>query len=368
MQRIGVSVDGVQLLVAVADGKGRLVRFFANSSYPHYLPYRIAPQGGIRLVKPAKDVRTLGSLGKVFAALLLGKAGDRPEDRYYRLRRERVVGRYPYQRREPFRNADGFTGVTSRNDPRAPITARDAFARSDNLALMERLARRPGLETDSTRLLAAFGLSPPKNFEPVTDLPLGRVHGAPRTVHGLFALLVDPIGEEPVCRPTLVLAVQPRLGREAAVRAVEAAFRADRKHACTRARAWLASAPGALGFTRAVLSGVLDPARRGTAARYLSRYRQEGPLKLPLSIAKTGTVSAGVAGGVRKVRWVWLAGALETPGGQRYSYVAHAGPVGTARDLGPHAGGGQLGALLLPVLETLPGLGDDDAVIPARAK
>lgn len=353
LQRLGLAGEDAYVVLAVADGEGRLVRFHAETAYPRYLPFRLSGRGrAYMLGEDVEDVRTLGSIGKVFAALLLGEEGDTPSTPYYRLRRERLVGRYPYQRRIPYRNADGYTGALSPHAPGARIAARLAFARSDNLALMERLSRVEGLPARSRALLESFGLSPPADFQPVVDLPLGRLHGAPRQAQGIFAMLGPEAGPL-ACRPVIVEHIEAAPGREDSFRGALARRAQARRRICERARAWLAARPAAARFARQVLAGVLDPALHGTAAAHLARFRQGGPLGLEYSVAKTGTLSLDSRG--HGVRWVWLAGALQAPDGSLYSYVAQAGPLGS-KGLGIHAAGGQLGALLAPVLQSLPGM------------
>ena len=346
----GLDPADTYLVLAVADGEGRLLRFRSDTAYPRYLPFRVqAPD--FRIVPADQDVREIGSIAKAFAALLAGREGDVPDTQYFRLRRPRLVGRYPYQRQTWYRNADGFTGHARRDAPGAAVSAARAFARSDNLAVMERLARLPGLELQAHALLQTFGFRPPMPFDPVETLALGNLHGAPREVQGLFALLAhpDPTGTGD-CRPTLVAGLDARPGWEDSVRRAELARLEARLAPCAKARRWLANHPRATAFAQDVLAAVLDPRRHGTAAAHLGFLRQGGPLRPRLSIAKTGTVAFEDG----RIRWVWLAGALTTADGRRYSYVAHAGANGVRRhDLGRHTGGGQLGALLAPVLRTL---------------
>ncbi len=338
-------------LVAVADERGRLIRFYSSSSLPVFVPFRYrAGNPAFVLTGPEQDERTIGSLGKVFAALLAGAAGDGPDSRYLRLRRERLVGRYPYQRRVPFRNADGFTGTADADDPRAPVTARLAFARSDNLAIMERLARLGNAAGRAVPMIEAFGLAPGPRFEPVVDVPLGRIHGAPREIMGLFALLASDDPAPVACRPAIVEEVEPRPGAAGPVRHARDRYRTRTARQCRTARAWLADGD-ALAFTRRMLAGVLDPKAGGTAARHMADFREGGPYHPALSIAKTGTVRA--AAGRPDIRWAWLAGAVRRRDGRTYAYVAHVGPAGRAVDLGTETSGGTLGRLVAPLLRPL---------------
>ena len=346
----GLDPADTYLVLAVADGEGRLIRFRSDTAYPRYLPFRVhAPD--FQIVPPDQDVREIGSIAKAFAALLAGREGDSPDTQYFRLRRPRLVGRYPYQRQTWYRNADGFTGYPNRDAPGAAVSAAQAFARSDNLAVMERLARIPGLELQAHALLQAFGFRPPMPFDPVETLALGNLHGAPRDVQGLFALLAHP---EPTgtgdCRPTLVADLQPRPGRESTVARALADRREARLAPCAGARRWLNDNPEATAFAQRVLAAVLDPRQHGTAAAHLAFLREGGPLRPRRAIAKTGTVAFEDG----RIRWIWLAGALTTADGRRYSYVAHAGANGVRRhDLGHHTTGGQLGALLTSEIRTL---------------
>ncbi|GEM_PF-5598636 len=348
-QRLGLPQEKTYLVVAVADHTGRLIRFYATSAYPQYLAFRL--QGGrFQRTAPHGDQRRIGSIGKVFAALLAGRAGDRADTPYYRLRRARLIGRYPYQQRSWYRNADGFTGHADANEPGAAIPARLAFARSDNLAVMERLARIPHLARQADTLLDAFGFFPGDLHAPIPDLALGNLHGSPRLVHGLFAPLAAPeAGLTPDCRPSLLehLEGHPQQQRRLHQRLTEA--RHQRLQQCRKARHWLQNNPG-LDFVHQVLGAVLDPQAHGSASRHLAALRPGGPHRPRLSIAKTGTVTADPER--RTTRWVWLGGAFITADGRRYSYLAHAGPLGTTPDLG-HASGGQLGQILAPILEPL---------------
>jgi len=372
---------GVYAVAAAADAAGRIVRFYSDVALPYY--HRFGWRDGRLVLSDTwAEGRKVGSVGKVLAAVVAASEGDEPGSRYFVARREKSIAGLARRPDLVFQNFNGSTGFARRSAPGALITAREAFARSNNLAVMQRLAES-GL--DHTALLALvedFGLvsRPPPAAAPgsrnlIVDIPMGNVHGSPRMLHRVFVGLQAGLtgGDGGACMPHIVDRIW-RAGGRAAARGTAWHSLMPRSRVCRNVRRWLTRAEGGPAFLREVLAGVVDcdfasprpvdcaaaPSRRhGTAASALGRWTAERmPGRIRWHIAKTGTTSVRAERlSTQRVstRLAMVAGALALEGGGGYSYVVQAGPRGQAGHgaIGPGVYGGGVAVLAAPLLQSL---------------
>lgn len=365
--------------LAVADRAGRIVRFYSDLSLPYYHGY--GWEGGRLVLKDEwQEPRQIGSVGKVLASVVAGMEGDTPETEYFVARRYKRIGPYPNRPTLPFQNFDGSIGYEERSESGAMITARQAFARSNNLAVMQRLDEaQPGQE-QLVQLVRDFGLTPPSieratrvGQNLVVDIPMGNIRGSPRMVHRMMRAVGTGIAADGrgACAPHLVAGVWPTGRADEGPLAWSELMPASR--VCERAREHYLANPEARDFVRTVLGGVVDCNYRrsspmpcseaasrlhGTAASALGRWSADRrPDDVRWHIAKTGTTSVQ-AERLRQepvgTRTAAVTGVVALDGGQRYSYVTQ---VGARRSQGNGLGatvyGGDVAVLMRPVLADL---------------
>ncbi len=362
---------------AMADRAGRIRRFYSDLSLPYYHRYGWQ-QGRLTRRDQWQEPRQIGSVGKVVAAAVAGKEGDRPSTPYFIARRYKRIGPHPVGSRQPFQNFDGSTGFEERSAPGALIPAQRAFARSNNLAVMQRLDESPLGQSGLLRAVRDFGLVPPSRERAtkvgqnlIVDIPMGNVRGSPRMLHRMIHAVGGGIAEssEGACTPHLV-------ARAWTVGAADEDGLAWRdlmpvSRVCERVRERYFAEDSARQFVRAVLGGVVDcdyqnstaapceatPSKHyGTAASALGRWSaDQRPDRIRWHIAKTGTTSIGaerLSDARASTRLASVVGALQLDEGERYSYVLQVGSRGGRRHqgLGPGVYGGDVAALLRPWL------------------
>ena len=376
--RLAVNEPGTTAYVTagMADRAGRIRRFYSDLSLPYYHRYGWR-QGRLARRDQWQEPRQIGSVGKVVAAAVAGMEGDRPSTPYFMARRYKQIGPYPVGSRQPFQNFDGSTGFEDRSAPGALISARRAFARSNNLAVMQRLDESPLGQSGLLRAVRDFGLVPPSRARAtkigqnlVVDIPMGNVRGSPRMLHRMIRAVGGGIAEasEGACTPHIVARAWMVGGGEKGL-----AWRdlMPVSRVCERVRERYFAEDSARQFVRTVLGGVADcnyrnaaaepcgatpTALHGTAASALGRWSaDQRPERVRWHIAKTGTTSIGAErlGGSRaSTRLASVVGALQLEDGERYSYALQVGSRGGGRHegLGPGVYGGDVAALLRPWL------------------
>jgi hypothetical protein len=322
---------GAWYTVAVANARGELV-YFVNSRKTS-LYYGPAEPGGRR---EGLARRELGSFAKVFAALLAARAGDSPETRYLQKTRRRMNGGF-------YSNYGGSRGRSKRS-----LTARQAFARSDNLAVMWRLDRSDITQKNMSSLLEAFGfkLNPPTSAPSrsalIEAIALGKAIGTPRDCHRLLQALALALSDRDVssaaCTPRLVSAV--RMSGKTNWVTLSSGW-----SGCDRLVGSLFVAPKQRRFVRAVLSAVVEPG--GTAHRALGMLRRSVNPRIDMHLAKTGTVGRG--GG--STLYANVGGSLMIDR-QLYTYYVQVGPP-RGGSLGHRMTGGAAAHLVAPALRAL---------------
>jgi hypothetical protein len=312
--------------IAIAAEDGRLVDFGANAKQARYHGPEIPGQTTLAL-----GPREVGSIAKVLAALVLARSGDSPNTMYRQLPRRKANG-------EAYVNMGGFRGSLHRK-----ISARRAFAQSDNLALMARLEDEAPEELRS--LLRVFGFRPrnPNTklpMESIEALVLGTAKATPRDIHRLFQVvglnLHKSSNSKTSCTTHLVQAVK---SAAQGWKAIDPQWMG-----CQSARRLLRT-DSEQKYLREVLEGVVSPG--GTAHSALGQFRPSKNDRIQFHIAKTGTV--GKANGVN--RYGAVAGALVLDG-RLYTYVAQIG-ANAGFHLGRHVGGRHAADLVQPALERL---------------
>ncbi|MFN7164960.1 MAG: transglycosylase domain-containing protein [Hyphomonas sp.] len=331
-------LDGdTPLVIAAADETGRIVRYYNSSAVTAYSGYgatRPMIRGfGRGAYDRSHETRPVGSVAKLAAALLLaeGGAGD--------------AGRTVSNACMPGlqqRCATSASGATPQR-----VSLRRAFGSSLNPAVVRALGEGTTIAR-SLELMDALGFYLPERHRQTpmaTNLALGRFAGRPRAVHWLAAAsLAAAKGETGVVtQPYFVeryRLIEPVAGGDYT-------FRLE-----TPARTTLAL-PDNLGtaqalFLRDVLSQPICDTQDGTLKR-LSSWCAAARKDVALHIAKTGSVSAGPAGGGFNESELWIAGGIEFADGRAYSYVISLGagaPRGAfTRDLG--------GGVLSPLADVL---------------
>ncbi len=322
------------VVAVAADEEGRIVLYYSSGydSFYHGLvaQRRRSPIGlGWEAYEPRRERREIASVGKILGALALADAGETdPSARWsnycLRDRPERCFC-------EDGPCLDGWPFVT----------AREAFGRSLNDALIRRLVRRAAPDRLRELALRAGLILPPAHAAspPETTIALGWHAAAPRRAQMLAAAALDYAlgGAGRAERPHLVAAVE-RLSLEDDSRRLTDF--ADPLGAFDPARGaidlGLRGDARSRRFAASVLSAPIE--REDGTLRALGGWRA-GRRGVALHIAKTGTSGVGPGGlsGYDNYDW-WIAGAILFEDGRRYSYVVAVGygaPTAPfARDLG----------------------------------
>lgn len=165
-------IERAQVLAVLANERGEIVRFYQSGSYEPIYAGVIGRGSNDGRYKPEAEIRDVGSVAKVLAAILLAREGDSPDKRYCR---EFFDGRL---------DSDGTTGAESCVSPGAMIDAREAFARSSNLAILWRLRRIS--KEKLTGIVTDFGFKLPTTVDPAYAIAFGLIQAAPQQVHNLM--------------------------------------------------------------------------------------------------------------------------------------------------------------------------------------
>jgi penicillin-binding protein 1A len=331
--RINLELRMPNVIVAAADHKGRIVRYFESSQLAPYFGSAIARSqesgGYIRAMEP----RQIASTGKMLAAIAIGNQGRDGADALY------VDNQAPPAGLETCRRNGSL-----RRGRKAIV----AFACSLNRPVEWRTAQAGQRSVRS--LIDRFGFNMPPSgvagsaTPPSTAAVRGLVSGSPRLVHQMSATILAALtgrGQTPVEAPTLVAKYDFTSPDN------RKAFEARARH-------------------RIVPNDVIRRSARGTIRRllraplcYRSNKKSHGTLKalrdwcaqrrrgLRLHIAKTGTAvtsdqNATIDG--------WVTGGLKFNNGAAYSYVV---VVGTGSAAQPFASRLHSSQLAVPLVRTL---------------
>jgi hypothetical protein len=192
----GGDVDMPNVIVAAANAKGELVRYFELKDIASYFGSPIARDSDTGHYDPKREVRAIASIGKMIAATALANQGnDTPESPYF-----------DTEAPGPGLSLNCMKGSATRTIP-----ARFAFACSLNNPIERRMAQ---LGQDPTRkVIDGFGLNMPRSRStedatpPTTAAVRGLVTGSPQKVQQMAAVILAALtgrGRERVRLPTLV--------------------------------------------------------------------------------------------------------------------------------------------------------------------
>ncbi len=324
------------LTMAIGNNQGEILYFYSDSEYPQYHGYNLG-KGGKQLFQPydhKKELRPIGSVAKAAAALVAGHEGDTRSTKYFQQSRKKITGRYPYEKTSDYQNANGFKGYANRSNKKGWITAEKAFARSDNLAIMDRLEKIGDREI-LLQIAKEFGWTPKKTRYLPIDIPLGQLYASPRIiqtgVHALFKGSLHDTSDFP-CDFKIIKNIEWLSNRESRPEN-------DNTVNCQAIERRSASTSD---FVKTVLSAPLSARLKGTA-QGLKDYRSHKKTLIQSHIAKTGTVNSGriINSSLSGTKYAVLSGAMKVEN-QIYSYIAQLGPIGSERDLGPRIYGSDL--------------------------
>jgi len=164
--------ERAQVLAVLANERGEIVRFYQSGSFEPIYAGVVGRGNNDGRYKPEAEIRDVGSVAKVIAALLLAREGDSPDQRYCR---QFSNGRL---------DSDGTTGVMNCTSPRSMIDARQVFARSSNLAILWRLRQIP--KEKLAGVVADLGFKIPADVDPAYAIAFGLVQASPQQVHNLM--------------------------------------------------------------------------------------------------------------------------------------------------------------------------------------
>ena len=301
-------------VAAIADEDGRILRYYSEGFDSPYFGHLHNREERYDLVgnlfrgayQPDREMREIASTSKILAALALSTVeGERSVTAYD----NRCVGAVRTRCYCP----EGC------GDARDFVQARHVIAESLNDALINRLAAQVS-DRRLRQMADQAGLTLPGHHEDTPAQSLvtyGRYTATPRRVQQLaMAALRHSRGETgPTAAPSLIDTIVMRGDHDAAGERVAPAGQGSEPiqfdlESSERARAYLSD----------VLSApVCDP---GGTLRALSDWCPSAG-RVRAHVAKSGTRGTG-AGGIDVYDW-WIVGAVETPSGERFSYIIATG-------------------------------------------
>ncbi len=344
-------------VVSLTTENGEIVRYYSDP----YLPYYHGYTPGTQRYDPFKETRKIGSIGKIIVAFIAAEEGDTPQTMYFMARRKKTVRSADSVRQEYFHNFDGQIGYLERSDPRGRVSALEAFAQSNNLAIIDRLEHSRSKKRFSS-LVELLGFSlytrPPLKISErdlVVDIPMGNINGSARTIQALVQAVASNLlnnassGLNP-CPPHIVSKYTFKgktldYCQQVENPMVNNMFKTVKKMLQKKSSRF---------FLKKVLGAVVDPRAHGTASKTLGRWHPSLNPLVKWHIAKTGTTSSGEESLTRRPGTLnaMITGAIHLKG-KTYTYVAQIGPRGREPDIGPWVYGGQTGALVDTALSNL---------------
>jgi len=322
------------MIVAAANMRGEIVRYFDAGEVASYMGSPAARDGSSGRYVPENEVRRIASTGKILAAIAIANDHHDSVDTLY-------VDTLAPER--------GLEGCDKGGHPltrgRKAIVA---FACSLNRPVEWRAAQLG--QAPIKRLIDGFGFHMPpagtaaEETPPSTAAVRGLIRGSPRHVHHMSAVVLAALageGARPVRPPTLVRKYDftSREHAEAAMRDPLSAIvpnRLIRPHAHNLMRTLL----------QAPLCYQASGVGHGTL-KSLSHWCASRRADLRLHFAKTGTDTTDDPSSTVDT---WVAGGIQFANGAAYSYVVLVGTGSTSTPFGRNLHGAQVGA---PLVETL---------------
>ncbi len=338
------------VVMAAADEKGRLVRYYENHEVSLYFGSSSARDIDSRVYEPSRESLQIASIAKVLAAIAIGNDGGRASDSYLD-RRICSQGRTSCQR---------ICQTYSKQDVSRPATT--AFACSFNDLIGNQLRSIPPSTLGALVRRMGFSLASAGDTPLATALSGDGISGSPRTVQNLMGMLLRRLENNlrPAHPPTLLVDIEETMGQANDV--LNAA--ANAPAAQPTADPTLVS-DDAARFAAAALSAPLC-AKEGTLSR-LARWCATRNQAVETHIAKTGTYSLGSKTRRFSTINMWTSGAIRFSSGKAYSYVVFMGTADARKPIGRFSAGRALAPLLDLLLEELQGEGDPDAAAFSNA-
>ena len=329
----GGDLDMPNVIVAAANAKGELVRYFELKDIASYFGSPIARSAETGRYDPHKEVRAIASIGKMIAATALANQG-------------KDTAESPYLDTEG--PGPGLALNCAKGSVNRTIPARYAFACSLSNPIERRLA---DLGQDPVRhLIDGFGFNLPASSgredatPPTTAAVRGFITGSPRKVQqmaGVILALLTGHGNQHVRLPTLVksydkslLAIETPPKEGASTDIVPSSL------------IKLNGAPLIGELLSAPLCNTVGKTRVGTLSS-LSDWCVGRRPNVVLHFAKTGTQ---VNMDPNSTIDAWAAGGIKFANGESYSYVV---VVGTGDSQKPFARKLNAAQIAAPVLEVL---------------
>ncbi|MEM9725664.1 MAG: transglycosylase domain-containing protein [Pseudomonadota bacterium] len=355
------SLGGAPLLILAMDLDGRIVRYAQTgfdsvalgtaATRPDWGAFGDGPRD------PSLDTLSLGSLGKVGAALLLAEAGRTDLGRAIS---NACLPGLSFRCMNP---RSGTGGVPS-------ATPERLFAASLNAAAIRAVARADISDTRIDALLASLGLRTPPADETTpgpTRLALGRMTGRPLEALRLMAAALayaEADFDRPIPAPRFISGFDRFDPRR------EVALGSEQTGAPPPTPLSEIARPGpeplrSARFVRRVLEAPLcfrDNDARPTLNRLRDWCAASRP-ELTVHLAKSGTVGVGgprtpIGGGAGvaydEAAW-WVAGAVRLRDGRAFVYVALAGDGSATRPFARGLGAGRLAPAVSALLADLTG-------------
>lgn len=325
------------VIVAAADQRGRIIRYFESSQLAPYFGSAVARDAGSGRYIHSDEPRMIASTGKMIAAVAIANQGGETLDSLF------VDNQAPGAGLETCRN-DG----TLRRGRSAEVS----FACSLNGPVEWRLARAG--QANVGRLIGQFGFNMPPALDPASATPpstaavRGLVSGSPRQVHHMSAAILAALtgrGALSVDAPSLVAKYDFTSPDN------RKAFELRERHRIIPNEL---IEPGARSLVRDLLQAPLCYRSNGKSHGTLSALsdwcaaRRKG---LELHFAKTGTA---VTANKHATVDGWVTGGLKFDNGAAYSYVVVVGTGSAAEPFADRLHSSQLAApLLRSLLESL---------------
>lgn len=320
-----------QVIVAAANAKGEIVRYFEAGETAAYFGSPYARDQATGRYDPTREPRRIASTGKMLIAIAAGNENrDGPDT--------------PYT--DALAPATGLDGCT-KGDGTTPRARRAvvAFACSLNRPIEWRAAALGQARIKS--LIDGFGFNMPPAASDADATPAstaavrGLISGSPRRVHHMASVVLAGLigeGHRPVRAPSLIKVLERGDPEESA----ESGTAAIVPNKLMR--------PHGHAFVKAMLQAPLCYRQQGAAhgtLKSLSHWCAAERAGLKLHFAKTGTDTNDDP---NQTVDVWAAGGLQFTNGQAYSYVVVVGTGSTKEPFGRSLHAAQVAAPLLEVL------------------
>lgn len=323
--RTGPALRLPDVIIAAADAKGRLVRYFETNFNAAYFGSAAARDPLTGRYDRTREARAIASIGKIAAAVAIANEGtDTPASRWL-------------DTRSPATGLDGCGHGTERR----LRTAEVSFACSLNMPLEWRTAQVPLPELE--RVVDGFGITLTEPVNSAANLAksivVGHVAASPRTVHHMAGLVLASLaGDDAATLPAPSLVERLSLS-EMDAPAGDGAPVAPTSLVKPKARAALAA------FLAAPLCY-----RHGTL-QHLGDWCAGRRSSVALHFAKTGTRGTGALDPeALDTVDLWVAGGIKFARGPAYSYLV---VVGTGSPSEPWARDLYAGQVAEPLLRVL---------------